>query len=263
MTQRAVDTTNPPATVAEWQALKSALGITAVLLYEPGWGAPKVSDFAQNTVAAGQSALAAGLEVGLILDPNHPTLSGLAGGGVPTMKVGVEMATQTAVKIGLDPTGGCLHFDLEESDWIADEALCRELSAIFYEACQGMPPLPSQYGNPNLLAGISSLPSSQRCEFVWAASYLTTTAWPASPSSIPQLPNDLWNQPGQRGWQWHGGQTVQGRSYDFSVVDFPLFGAAPPAPPPPAPSPTPTPVGPTILGSGEYGLPGGATLTIP
>ncbi|HUY54585.1 MAG TPA: hypothetical protein VMV23_05455 [Candidatus Nanopelagicaceae bacterium] len=261
MTQRTVDTTSPPQTVAEWQALKAALGITGVLLYEPGWGAPMVSNFAQNTVPAGQSALAAGLDVGLILDPNHPTLAGLAGGGVTAMKVGVEMAIATLQQIGVDPTG-CLHFDLEESDWTADEALCRELSAIFCEANQGMPSLPSQYGNPNLLAGIASLPPAQRCEFVWIASYLNQTAWPSSPASVPQLSDILWNTPGQRGWQWHGGQAVQGHDYDFSVVDFPLCKVAPAPSPAPDPAPAP-PAGPTLLSSGEYAIPGGAKLTIP
>ncbi len=264
MSTRAVDTTIPPTTVAAWQSLKSALGIGGVLLYESGWGAPKVSNFAQDSVAAGGAALAANLGIGYILDPDHLALPQLAAGGVTAMKVGVEMSMESLAAIGVDTSfgsssAGTLCFDLEESDWTADEALCRELSAIFYEACQGIV-TPAQYGNPNLLVGISSLPASQRCEVAWAASYTGTSTWPTSTASIPQLPNTLWNVPGQRGWQWHGGQVVQGYDLDFDLIDFPLFKAAPPPPPPP---PAPPPPADVTLGSGTYKLPGGATLILP
>jgi hypothetical protein len=274
MTQRAVDTLSPPVTVAAYQALEKALGTKAILLYEPKWGMPDVTGSAQNTVAAGKAALEAGWEVGLILDPNHPTLAGLARGGVPQIKVGVEMAVETLQQIGLDPATGCLQFDLEESDWTATdgEPLCCELSAMFVEACSGMPPIPSQYGNVNLLTGLAAkLPASQLAQHVWIAYYLSTSTWPSALAQIPTMPDGMWSTAGQRGWQWHGGQTTQGFDLDFDVVDFPLFTVAH-ATTDPTTDPTPktlpsgkylVPVGSLISPNGPTELTSGATLTVP
>lgn len=258
MTLRAVDAISPPTTVVGYQGLISALGIGAVLLYESGWGAPKVSGYAQNSVESAKAALGAGLKVGWILDPDHLALADLAKGGVTEMRVGVEMSIESLQAAGLDPSGGCLHFDLEESDWTAPggPALCAELSAIFVEACKGTPVVPSQYGNPDILTGLDqALPASQLAQHVWVAYYPGTSVWPSSPARVPGFNDALWDGPGQRGWQWHGGQMTSGYDVDFDVVDFPLFSKAqpPPSPPPPAQ---------VTLAPGSYIVPTGSVISL-
>jgi len=256
---RLADTTNPPTTVAAYKAIQAATGCTAIGLYVPKWGTPMVSAF-PNPVSAGIAAFAAGWQVLPILDPNHLDLSGLGSGGLASMRVGVAgYGLQFLHAIGADFTlPGAMAFDLEESDW-STPSLCLELSGNFEQACQGEPVLACQYGNPNVLTGIAGLANQLRVNYVWGADYINGTAWPTSTSVIPNLGNGLWVSPGQRGWQWHGGQTILGYNLDFSVVDFPLFSAAGSVAP--APAPTPPPSGPISLGSGDYVVPVGSTIT--
>jgi hypothetical protein len=230
-----VDTVSPPTTLAGMQAVKDA-GIDVIAIYVPGWGAALTAGYGDNSKVAGRLAVQVGLGVFPILDPNHPTLAETVGNGLPAFRVGVGFAEAFLASIGLGSApAACGGFDIEEGDFTSNPAVAGEAAALFAEAAQGTQIQPCQYGNPNFLEQrVSILPPSQRAEAVWAASYVGTT-WPSSVASIPGLATELWADPGQRGWQWHGGINYAGDNFDLSVIEFPVF--MPPAPdPPPAPA---------------------------
>ena len=247
--QRMIDCLYPPSTASDLAAIKASTGATAIALYVPGWGTPKVLG-APDPTGIAKIALSVGWQVVPILDPNHQPLP-----APDALGVGHQLLMDWLGEIGADASAsGSVVFDLEAGDFTADLSLCEELAAAWFEldnlrACQ--------YGSPSGLTSLAALPTPQRPERVWAAVYPGTTVWPASTASIPGLGDGLWSAAGQRGWQWRGSVQTTGGVVDLSVVDWPGFGAEP------APTPDPPPPSEVTLGSGTYLLPGGVTLTLP
>lgn len=259
MTQRMLDTTNPPTSQATYEALQTALGANVIALYVPGWGATTIEPYGNNSVAAGKAALAAGWTVLPILDPDHNDMYGLLNAGQAAMNIAVQFALNFLNEIGANPSAhAAIAFDIEESDYTANPSLATTLTARFYIACQSLGVQAAQYGNPNFLEACAGLPESERPESVWVASW-NATAWPTAPSPIPVFNNSLWTGAGQRGWQWGGGSS-EGFSFDYSVIDFAAWGLIPPAPTP-TPTPTPTPSEQVLVAGTPYQTPKGDIIT--
>ena len=248
--QRMVDCLYPPSTASDLAAIRASTGATVIALYVPGWGTPKVLG-APDPTGIAKIALSVGWQVVPILDPNHQPLP-----APDALGVGHQLLMDWLGEIGADTSAaGSVVFDLEAGDFTANESLCRELAAAWFELDEVRS---CQYGSPSGLSTLSALPASQRPERVWAAYYPGGVSWPASAASIEGLADGLWSVDGQRGWQFAGGVKVAGFGVDFSVIEWPGFGPVPA--PSPAPDPPPSP---TVLGPGTYSLPGGASLTIP
>jgi len=263
MTTRMVDALYPPTTAAELSTIYAQTGAKTLAVYLPKWGTPKVLD-APDPTAICKLAISLGWSVHLIGDPDHNALTSLELAGAAAFDVLVTMMLAFLGSIGADLAHpGACSFDLEESDFTANPGLCAELAGLFYQAGNGKGILPCQYGNPNLLAKVATLPDAQRPEYVWIAYYPGGGAWPASPQTGPVGVDGLWTGAGQRAWQWHGGIDIGGVNVDLSVVDWPCWSAAPPVAPTPIPTPTPTPPKAVQLMAGQpYLTPKGDTLTL-
>lgn len=249
MTARMIDCLYPPTTAASLSAIRAATGASVMAVYVPGWGTPLALG-APNPTQICQVALASGWDLHFILDPNHaplPQPGAILEGCQQAMNWIATLGVNASLEAGVS-------FDLEEGDW-ANESLCKELSAAFYEAGTQSKFLPVQYTNSSQLLNLVSLPGNQRVEAVWAAYWNLAAAWPTSTASISGLPDSAWSSPGQRGWQWQGGTSVAGVSVDLSIVDWPTWSAGA--------APTPTPSGPIVLLAGQpYQTPRGDIVTI-
>lgn len=248
--QRMIDCLYPPSTASDLAAIKASTGATVIGLYVPGWGTPQILG-APDPTGIAKIALSVGWQVVPILDPNHQPLP-----APDALAVGHDLLMEWLSKVGADVSSpGSVVFDLEAGDFTANESLCKELAAAWFELDMARS---CQYGSPSGLSTLAALPDPQRPERVWAAYYPAGATWPASAAVIAGMAPTLWSGAGQRGWQWAGGVKVAGFGVDYSVIEWPGFGPVPA--PSPAPDPPPSP---TVLGPGSYTLPGGASLIIP
>ena len=89
---------------------------------------------------------------------------------------------------------------------------------------------PGIYANPAPLEAMAK--AKVPAEFVWVASWVSTTAGPHDPHEVKSFPDNLWSGPGQRAWQYAGqigkrAATVLELSVDINVADLGCLAAAP------------------------------------
>jgi peptidoglycan hydrolase-like protein with peptidoglycan-binding domain len=89
---------------------------------------------------------------------------------------------------------------------------------------------PGIYANPAPLQAMAK--AKVPAEFVWVASWVSTTAGKHDPHEVKAFPDDLWSGPGQRAWQYAGqigkrAATVLELSVDINVADIGCLAPAP------------------------------------
>jgi peptidoglycan hydrolase-like protein with peptidoglycan-binding domain len=89
---------------------------------------------------------------------------------------------------------------------------------------------PGVYANPAPLMAMAK--GNVPADFVWVASWVTTTASPRNPHDVKGMPANLWSRPGQRAWQYAGiigGRpcNVLGLNVDINVADLGCLAPAP------------------------------------
>lgn len=131
--------------------------------------------------------------------------------------------------------------DLEAPLWSANPAGVLHYFAAFVAHIHAadVHALVVPYSSPSCLIGLGQ---HDRIGDVWAASWLTATAWPKT--ITPPGLGTAWA--GRRAWQYHGGTRAFGMNVDLNVCDdtFPMvrhYTRPAPAPTPVAPRPAPTP----------------------
>jgi hypothetical protein len=78
------------------------------------------------------------------------------------------------------------------------------------------------YGSPSFFCEIAqSALVTPKPDAAWIASAFFTAPHTLNPYGIPNFPNEYWNEPGQRAWQYGSG-VVNGISVDFNVFDSSL-----------------------------------------
>jgi peptidoglycan hydrolase-like protein with peptidoglycan-binding domain len=89
---------------------------------------------------------------------------------------------------------------------------------------------PGVYANPAPLMAMAraKLPA----DFVWVASWVSTTASPRDPHEVKGMPANLWPNPGQRAWQYAGiiggrACNVLGLNVDINVADLGCLAPVP------------------------------------
>ncbi len=136
------------------------------------------------------------------------------------------------------PPSASVAFDIEASTVAAAPAYWEGYVASFVAAMQG-------YGHRAVL--YTSLSQVERFASVdppppsvWVAYWVAQGEDEAlNPYAIPGLPDNEWDQPGQRAWQYANNVQISGWNWDISVVDPVLVSAVPtPAPAEPTGSST-------------------------
>jgi peptidoglycan hydrolase-like protein with peptidoglycan-binding domain len=89
---------------------------------------------------------------------------------------------------------------------------------------------PGVYANPAPLAAMAK--GKVLADFVWIASWVSTTASRRHPHEATGMPANLWRRPGQRAWQYGGiinGKpcNVMGLNVDLNVADLACLAPAP------------------------------------
>jgi peptidoglycan hydrolase-like protein with peptidoglycan-binding domain len=89
---------------------------------------------------------------------------------------------------------------------------------------------PGIYANPGPLQAMAK--AKVPAEFVWIASWVSTTKGQHDPHEVKGMPDELWSGPGQRAWQYAGrigkrDATVLELSVDINVADLGCLAPAP------------------------------------
>lgn len=213
-----IDAAYLPTSLTQLQTIRAVTGASVAVVYVPGWGAP----YHATSVEEAKLLVQGGMQLLPLLVPT-PDGGDLT---VEECKVGLQTAVNFMHAVGVDGTLVGADF---EAGWFAAKSLPVVNSQVsFTLAAEELGLVFVPYLSPSnaiMLAGREVRPNC-----VWVASWINTI--PSSVASIPGLPDSLWDQPGQRAWQYKGGSLVDGDNMDQSLSELNGYWTPPPTPDP-------------------------------